>query len=910
MIVLLASGVEFFFQNCGVQRPGVSSNSSFSPDSHKFLAASTSCSACHEGQRPLVQTITYNFDHKNAQWAAENCSTCHVNKDLWGISWAAAQFPHDPYPASCVECHNNQMPKTQIFIGGNTALPYTHTAGVECVTCHSGTRKFDTTADWRPAMAQPEGIVGSKTFNISVITATFNGSTMIRSAPAVKAVKLEINHGNDQVGNLSCVTCHGTDATTGQFRNAYFHKNILVNPTACKECHVNAMPVGVVGSKGFMRHESVNWVSNTIGVVSRGTTSIVTADCATCHLNTSSMPQAGANPVSGSMPFSGASFHLNTPANSLTSCLDCHAHTRPMGSAQFTNATWVNKTNVGAPPFTTFDLARHAPNVDCVTCHTAPQTASSTNASWAVGYFSHTSASLNCLNCHTNQGVTSTNHAGFNSNCTTCHVGSVARFPNPVIGDWKVNVTGGTPSGVVGEKTVASATTCTGVLGGAPNCVPSNPNIISKGYTHTVNTNLVACQNCHGTGAASALNGKFHTPPTGVTNWTAPHAADVINCLQCHDPVTPALNTVSIKNIGITGSQISVGTGLTPYAGVNHSHALVAGQLCSQCHTAPTSAAPTTWNTATKFHTKYSPATIVSCSECHYKRMPATLLPRKNQVTYKGVSKTQNFTHASLISMPSLSAQNCYSCHSITTALSWTTAGRVTFHNNVTTTKSCNLCHVAPGGSVTSSTSAISFNHDQVTNLGDCASCHQSSLTKIVGRVPTAADWDGGIGYPTTYTIPSHTSSGITVAGYTGTHTTNSNCVACHGTGNYKQITDFDHQGLPASQNSCVSCHLGSKADVSAYIASTATITMKTLGSRHHPTQKFNGTTLSCVGCHTLTRGANTFTNANGIVFPTTARQGYTSIGCGSVNGTTYSCHEGNQRTITIPVTTGTSGKW
>lgn len=905
-----------FFENCGVEQPrvevGTYAMSSLSPENHQNLAAGTQCSSCHEGARPFGNTLAHNFNHRDPSWASQDCASCHTQKQTWGLTWSGGQFSHDPQPGACLDCHNNQMPKTSILIAQDPARPYLHTAGVECSTCHNSTSKFDILSDWRPALAQPSGPVGSRTFLTPVTSVSFNQSTMIRANPIVKSFKLEVDHGHDQVGNLSCTTCHNaTAATTGNFTGARFHQNIAMNPSNCLDCHTNARPVGAVGSKGFMRHEAVNWLSNTIGIVSRGTASIVGPECATCHLNASSMPQAGAAPVAGSRPFSGASFHLNTAETSLSSCLDCHAHNRPVGSANFTDPLWKNKTNVGAPPFTTFNLAQHAPNVDCATCHRAPNVANTSAANWAPGYFLHPMGAnnLNCLNCHTSSGITSTNHAGFTSNCVTCHLGSTARFPNPVIADWKVNVTGGVPSGVVGQKSILSAITCTGVLGAAPNCTPSNPNIIAKGYDHAVNSNQVTCLNCHGTGPASAANGKFHTSPVGVANWVAPAAADIANCNRCHDPTVAPQTVVSIKNVGIVGSQLSVSTGATPFAGVNHGHSLVAGQTCSQCHTAPTNTLARTWNQASKLHSRLTPAQITTCSECHSKRMPSAKLPRKNQVTYKGTHFPQNFIHASVNAIPSVALQQCSNCHT-DDGVSWTSAGRVSFHNRVTVTSNCNLCHVAPGGTVTSSLNGVSFNHSQVANLGDCVSCHQASVARVNGRTPAAADWDGGTAAPATYTIPSHVVGNITVPGYTGVHSTNPNCASCHGTGNYKVITDFDHQGLPAGQNSCVSCHLGSKANVAAYIASTSGITMKTLGDRHHPTGKFNDANLSCVGCHTSVRGATTFNNTNGIVYPTASRQAYVNVGCGSVNGTTYSCHESNQRVMVVPTTTGTSGRW
>ncbi len=876
------------------------------PDAHKALPATTNCSTCHESARPLTRTMTHNFDHSRFEWLGQDCATCHTNKNDWGVTWTTGQFAHSPQPGSCIECHENQMPRAQILVGQDPLRPYLHTAGGECVTCHYSTSKFDSLTDFRPAAFEPSGLVGSKAFTINVVTPTFNGTTMVRSNPVAKSFKLEVDHGQDQVGSLACATCH---TTAGTFSAALFHRNISLNPNSCNECHVNARPVGAVGAKGFMRHEAVSWVSNVIGTVNRGTTAVVGAECATCHLNTSSMPQAGMNPVTGSKPFSGSSFHLNMPAAGLSSCLDCHAHSRPTNSANFTDLTWKGKTNTGAPPFTTFDLSRHATNVDCATCHIAPGVAATTAANWAPGYFRHTSANLNCVSCHTSAGVTSTSHVGFNSNCVTCHAGAVGQFPNPVIADWKVNVVSGAPTGVVGEKTVASATTCVPVLGSVPICSSAPVNTIAKGYDHAVNTNNVSCQNCHGPTAASSANGKFHVAPVGAAGWVAPSPTDLANCNRCHDPTPPPATVASIKTVGIVGSQINLNTGTTPFAGVYHGHAQIAGQQCATCHSAPSPNVPSVWTSATKIHSRFTSTQLATCSECHNKRMPSGLINRKNQLAYKGTHQPQKFTHTNLLSLPTVASQQCSNCHS-SSNLSWTAAGTVNFHSRTTVTASCNTCHVSPTGTVTSQTSGVAFDHGAPGTVGDCASCHQASLPRVVARTPQAIDWDGGTAAPRTYTIPSHKTAGLTVAGFTGTHSANANCSACHGTGNYKVITDFDHQGLPAGQNSCVSCHLGAKADVAIYIASTSGISMKTAGDRHHPTSIFNGKNTSCVGCHTTARGANTFTNANGVVYPTNARQAYVAVGCGSVNGTTFACHESNQRIMTVPVTTGTLGKW
>ena len=921
----LISFVSFtvLFQNCGVQRPRVEqasySSTTFTPEGHQSLPSNTQCNTCHESARPLVKTLLHNFNHTDPNFVTQDCSVCHNQKQNWGITWGGGQFSHIPIPKTCLECHSNQMPNSTIFISNNSALPFNHTAGNECATCHKNTSKFNSYSDWRPASAEPNGLIGNKGFSTNIIDITFNGSDMIRSLPQSKTFKLEIDHSQSMLSNLSCNTCHSsaTSSTPGSYTGALFHKNITSNPTSCNECHINALPMGAVGSKGLMRHEAVGWVTNTIGSVSRGTTPITQADCVTCHLNSSSMPVPGSTPLPGSKPFSDSRFHINTDVGTYNSCLDCHAHSRPSGATTFTNISWKSKTNTGTTltaNFTTFNLNSHASNVECATCHKAPTVASTSNSDWSPGYFLHNTSTLNCLVCHTASGVTSQNHSGFSSNCITCHTGAATQFPNPVVSDWKVGVTGGTPSGVVGERVVSNSSTCVGVLGAVLNCTSSNPNNIPKGYNHLINTVNVSCQNCHGSGVSTSTNGKFHTPPAGSTSWTPPSTADISNCNACHDPTVLPSTVVSVKSIGIIGSQINQSTGPTPFAGVNHNHGLVYNKSCSDCHTAPTPTKLTTWNQSIKIHSTFTPSQITTCSECHYKRMPSGILQRKNQFPYKGISKPQNFTHTSKISIPSLALQQCSTCHT-NDGVSWTTAGKVSFHDKVTTSNNCNLCHLAPGGVVTSSTTGISYNHDLVTTLGDCVACHSSTLSKINARVPVPNDWDGGVAAPSSYTIPSHSTSGFTVPGYTGTHTSNPNCSSCHGTGNYKVITQFDHQGLPTTQNSCVSCHLGSKLEVAAFIASTSTQLMSTDGpSRHHPPSIFKGTDLSCVGCHTLTKGSGTFNTSSGINFPALAKSAYLNFSCsaGGISGTTFACHNGGktQRLLVVPTTTTGTGSW
>src|SRR5207237_4253487 len=214
------------------------------------------------------------------------------------------------------------------------------------------------------------------------------------------------------------VSCHA-NANAGVFFPGQLHASItalpLAQPATCLDCHATSVPRGFVGPTDAartppspaMKHDAVVW--------SNGAPTITPAapqECALCHL---APPTAigWATPVK---------FHAVAQP---TSCLDCHANSRP--TALLTSA------NAALPAGVQFDHS--TATAECTTCH-----ASGSFSAWSGGKFhlAGSAAPSSCLPCH--QGERPTSTAGWRSttypdfpfdytthgaaqDCAACHAG-------------------------------------------------------------------------------------------------------------------------------------------------------------------------------------------------------------------------------------------------------------------------------------------------------------------------------------------------------------------------------------------------------------------------------------------------------------------------------------------------------
>ncbi|HMC70859.1 MAG TPA: hypothetical protein VKJ07_17000, partial [Mycobacteriales bacterium] len=183
---------------------------------------------------------------------------------------------------------------------------------------------------------------------------------------------------------------------------------------------------------GEMKHDAVLWSGG-----APTATPAVTQECSACHRSLSTwVTSQGFHASVGTQP---------------SSCLDCHANSRPV--ALLTSA------NAALPTGAQFD---HSTALgECTTCHTG------SFSSWTGGRFHLTSSATpsSCLPCHQGERPTSTtgwasatypdspfDYAthGAGRDCATCHAG-------PGTGSW-----GGTQNWVGGNFGHSDATTCIG----------------------------------------------------------------------------------------------------------------------------------------------------------------------------------------------------------------------------------------------------------------------------------------------------------------------------------------------------------------------------------------------------------------------------------------------------------------
>lgn len=103
---------------CAVERPGVTGDKYRMPRyTHPVFL--DSCGECHETVRPAPAS------NGNLHGAGDDCGRCHRPSDDRGGWLGLKSFSHQPEPASCYGCHEQDRP----------AAP--HNAVSDCVGCHS-----------------------------------------------------------------------------------------------------------------------------------------------------------------------------------------------------------------------------------------------------------------------------------------------------------------------------------------------------------------------------------------------------------------------------------------------------------------------------------------------------------------------------------------------------------------------------------------------------------------------------------------------------------------------------------------------------------------------------------------------------------------------------------------------------
>lgn len=398
--------------------------------------ATPACGSCHNGSTALGKAaghVSTTADcitcHTNATTSCPNCLTfygvaySHTNATI-GVAPYGATFPaagSTPTPR-CDSCHNGAV----LFASGKNTGHVSTTA--DCITCHTpASTGCGTTGSCSTFLGA--------TFNHTGITAACSschqGGTVAGTVQINPAIHIPLPTG------ATCDQCH-TNAITGlpasatpTFLNVKYHPG-NIGLTTCTTCHSGAYASQNAQGKGAAHVAT-------------------TADCVTCHTATNTSNYTtflGA--AFAHTPGAYAAFPAAAPASPL--CGSCHNGTTAKGmsvghvSTTADCITCHTNTSTGCPSCSTFlgAIFAHTPGVYAAFPATAPASplcGSCHNGTTAKGKSAgHLATTADCNTCHTNSGTGCPNCSTFlgagaaphttaflgANTCSSCHNGTTA----------------------------------------------------------------------------------------------------------------------------------------------------------------------------------------------------------------------------------------------------------------------------------------------------------------------------------------------------------------------------------------------------------------------------------------------------------------------------------------------------
>jgi hypothetical protein len=332
------------------------------------------CDQCHKHTEALTQRLhlgvtdfaidpgTETNPDVLAELRGAGCYRCHPAGE-------PVAFSHTGITGECSQCHaeNNAF----------AALPkpgFTHRdiGASDCGNCH-----HDVT-NWAVADAVATASDPAQNVDLTALMPTFTATTITRVTPLAQSLPMPMNHGAlalDAGVLTDCAACH-SEANAGVYYPGLMHSSLAgigeAQPQRCSECHTASQPQGFVGvvatapartpPTGEMRHDAVGWTNG-----APTTTKLVTQDCATCHRT----PDAVFATTWGVVSEDGGRPRFHAPLTAAgqaqpTSCLDCHANTRPTVPLTSMNAAVVAGM--------TFDHGAGNALDDCAGCHASSTT--------------------------------------------------------------------------------------------------------------------------------------------------------------------------------------------------------------------------------------------------------------------------------------------------------------------------------------------------------------------------------------------------------------------------------------------------------------------------------------------------------------------------------------------------------
>ncbi|MBX7099987.1 MAG: hypothetical protein K1X89_19895 [Myxococcaceae bacterium] len=836
-----------------------------------------SCLGCHEHEQSLtdrLHTSTANYSYESAA-----CVSCHPNADH-------KVFDHAGITAGCAQCHDVGTPFAALPKTG-----FTHPAmsGADCSACHK-------TDSWTGANGAPTALSSDPASDVQVdaFIPSYSGYDISALAKIGELLPMQMDHASTDAPKASlsaCGNCHA-GAASGTFFPGNFHSSLanltLAQPTACASCHAGALPTGFVGPIAAspprtppspeMKHDAVAWVAGVPSAMP-----LVPKDCGVCHLAPgqpgSSMSITWAAGRAGTSP---ALYHRGLEAGGQpqpTSCVDCHANSRPTGVV-----------STGLPAGLTFDHG--APNAvgDCAGCHAKSAVAPFT--SWSGGTFHPpgSAAPSTCLPCHAGERPTSTTgwlktdyakapfdygtnaqgeEHGAGLDCVTCHA-------NPGTGQWGngQNWAGGkfehTPTSRAGTTCLSCHTTQRPdlVLGAAQ----ANTAV---GFDHALN-GTGDCFGCHQATVTAGTYASFFNAqgmlPGGDWKGGVPYPGSTF----ASSPTTSIKVTeTKLNRSGPNNLVTSTTTTLaTLYNGMLH----VSAQLPAELNAGPTGAPDNTkcWHchtstgtTVTSFSNGVYHASLTSyratpggtvapfpqptkgCNDCHRPMLPADVV-QKAASTLLAMDHAAQFQAAAMVggkSVTSVDQADCSACHA-SAGSSWADGA---FHSKIGTAapKECVSCHYvlladAAKSDHAQATTYAMKHRSSVLTTQSCERCHVGALAKATTQPAAAALWATGAlhaGVPAqpaacndchAVSLPATTTQGSVTWTFTAGGTATNGAMW------------MSHASAAVAGKDCATCHAAdAKATGSAWSKATAL---------HAPVPSV----ASCKECHGLANGNGT----------------------------------------------------
>lgn len=571
------------------------------------------CDTCHNGGYVSEGAQPKNTGH---MVTTLDCVSCHTgpsgtNNTASFTTFLGASFSHVPgayaaFPAdgavatpTCLSCHNGATAT------GKVAGHIVTSADCSSSGCHT------MATDGCPNCVNFSGVVfnhiPSAFSAITATTATFtppatscsychNGSTLLAQP---------VNTGHIPTNGADCITCH-TPASTGcgsggacaTFLGAVFsHTSTTAPAGSCGTCHQNQY-TGVVSLNPAIH------IPQSSGNA-----------CDVCH--TSTLSNLATTPT-----FLNVVFHQNALGNPPTgTCTTCHA------------GTYLTTQAIPAQTKTSVISTHVATTADCVSCHTAANTASYT--SFLGAGFTHSPGtyaswpptqppSPTCSSCHNGVTATGTNtgHPAIgSSDCMSCHTTAyLVGCPTCTLF--------GIPAGVIHNASPYNT---------AGGCVTCHNGVTAVGMTATHITNLGAltCDKCHsvydGAGSINFSTGAVSTiTVNGISKYTMTHTGLPGRCDSCHNG--------SYTSQGVFGAVAKV-TNHIPTTIIS----TAANTDCTSCHstTITISSGAADWATGEVMnHNNAQGGAPNYCVTCHLKGV--TYLQKAQLISHNGASTSKD----------------------------------------------------------------------------------------------------------------------------------------------------------------------------------------------------------------------------------------------------------------------------